>query len=410
MNEYKTSEQHYNDFYKNHNYLKDIEKILSSANARGINDVFIAHIAAREIFYNENKTILDNYKAPGIFKKLSSNKKTITQEEFLYNIDTKLLSKIFECSNELSKIYSLRIDEDEVDKIDSVILIDNYEKLFVSQFIIEQELWSKIVLNDLFVSKNENKSSIISNLKMLYHDVSYRTNQDYIKTYECFYAPVEFGSVSKEYEIFNYDSIFEDPYYPISIDEIIGRKHNLNKLKLENKLILRKEYKIKGLANLIYACLTMNSVKKLSKNQLNTLKTLINNSVEPEEITLNCKNEIINLPIERFITKEKVDIIILLFYYLDQFLKAFCHNRRNNRINITKISNYFNDYLYKFENEIIHKGLSGSSVKKKLESYSNEFSNKKDVTKKLGLAPHSIEEILFNKSDNIDEYLKNYNS
>lgn len=401
MNEFKTSEQHYNDLYKNHNYMKDIEKILSSANARGINDIFITHIAAREIFYNENKTVLDNYKAPDNFEKLFSSNKPITQEEFLYNIDIKLLSKIFECSNELSKIYSLRIYDDEVDKIDSVILIDNYEKLFASQFILEQKLWFKIVLHDILLLRKENKSSIISNLKMLKHDVIHRTNQEYIKIYK-------WGNVSEEFGIFNYDSIFEDPYFSINMDKIIGKKHDLHNTILGIKLILRKEYKIKGLTNLIYACLTMNSAKKLSKNQLNTIKTLINNSIEPEETTLNCKNEIINLPIERFITKEKVDIIILLFYYLDQFLKAFCHKRRNNRINITKISNYFNDYLYKYENEIIHKGLSGSSVKKKLESYSNEFPNKKDVTKKLGLAPHSIEEILFNLPDDIDKYLKNY--
>lgn len=385
-------------YMKNNPFMELIEGTIKISQTQQLLDSFISHIFAREIFYNENKDVIDKFNSnrDNSFKALFNLKVEITQEDFIIEFDKSMLKKICELKNQIVHNYSLRIDENDLEKGAVIYLLKNNQLLMASQFILEPELWHKIILNDLAYSSVKDKNEIISSLRLLYPEVERRTNNKYIKIYD-------WNNASEEKNNFNYENTFGSQFGQINIEELIGLK-TIDKIKNNpNKLLLQDEYSIQGLINLIYVLLLLNKSERLDslvlkKSIEKTIKESIIKRKSPPYSKINFDDSIPKMIIPIDMKKK----IICLFFYLDNNLQVFDHNKLKNKINITIISNYFDTYIHSNS-----RGFSKSSVRNELIAIKGLNLSEKELAERIGLKLHTIKEFLTNSIIDIEEFLGN---
>lgn len=385
-------------YIKSNNFMKLLEDTIKIIQTQHLLDSFISHIFVREFFYNENKDVIDkfNLNRDNSFEALFSDHVEISQEDFIIEFDKSILKKICELRNQIVHNYSLRIDENDVEKGETIYLLKNSQLLMVSQFILEPELWFKIILNDLAYSSVKDKNEIISSLRSLCPEVERRTNNNYIKIYDR-------NNASEEKNNFNYEDIFESQFRQINIDELIGLKAIDKNKNNPNKLELHDEYSIQGLINLIYVLLSLNKSETLDSLDLEksiekTIKESITKRENPPYPKINFDDSVPKLliPIEM---KKK---IIRLFYYLDKYSKIFDHRKEKGQANTERLSNYFHEFFSQNQN-IFNKSI----VKRMLQDIKGKEKSDKDVSKDIGLTPNQIQNLLTNSIPDIEKFIKN---
>lgn len=387
----------YEEFYKNNPYMKIIETIRTTAINQNTNEKFTSYISAREIFYNENKEVLDEYYSSSkTIDTLMIKKNDVFQEDFIIEYDKILLQQITLYRDQIVESYNLNIIETDIKDINSVILLRNYNVLLSSMFIIEPALWVKIILNDLSFYKKEDKNEVVNLLNPLKFDVINKTHNDYIKIYG-------YNSASDEYVIFDYKNTFENSKNTFNIENHMGKKCGVTKKPNTNELILKEDFSIKGLINLIYFLIAIDKKNTITKDLRVEIEKRIKTSIISKgKHKPYSKSDIDSSESKEFIPKKLNKNIILLFYYLDKYLQIFKHDRReNNEINITRISEYFGNYI-----SPKHKGLSKSNVKKSLEKMRVKYPSQMAVLKGLDLKPNQIQNLLTNSIPDIEKFIK----